>query len=244
MSLDKERVNLEEWKEIRKTLRYFGNKRFAQLTVYIAANALIFKPFFDSQPPRSCGLPALAIALGILFAAMERRSNVYVDAFVKRGNEIEEKELRTLWMMRRRPDYKKKDAGGDRQGQTSPPKPDVAGAAAEKTPDVAGASPENNQGDTKSPKKPKWSLSGAKATYFTYAAIILFWVCQLLPINKWLADLPYLGQRPAAVQEEKPRIPKDETDAGGEPKGAARPGTGGTEPAKMDESKQKSGAAP
>jgi hypothetical protein len=45
VAIEAEQILIQEWKEIRETLRYFGNKRFAQLTVFIAANGFLLDSY-------------------------------------------------------------------------------------------------------------------------------------------------------------------------------------------------------
>jgi hypothetical protein len=81
---------LEEWKEIRESLRYFGNKRFAQLTVFIAASGFMLDAFL-SRPalwPR-LALSLVGLVLAALFLLMERSSVRYWKRFAERAVGIE-----------------------------------------------------------------------------------------------------------------------------------------------------------
>ena len=57
-------ILLEEWKEVRTTLRHFASKRFAQLTVFIAAAGFMFSellpPATPHPPSWSWGLCSLS----------------------------------------------------------------------------------------------------------------------------------------------------------------------------------------
>ena len=59
-------VLLEEWKEVRESLRYFGNKRFAQLTVYIATTGFLVGAHFGQTDLK---LRLLLGIVGLLVAA-------------------------------------------------------------------------------------------------------------------------------------------------------------------------------
>lgn len=88
---DKTQVLLEEWKEIRESLRYFGNKRFAQLTVFIAASGFMFENFLrNAHSAGSAFLPVVGVAVGALFVAMELSSVRYWTEFANRGKKIEQ----------------------------------------------------------------------------------------------------------------------------------------------------------
>ncbi|MDR8389574.1 hypothetical protein NC796_00405 [Aliifodinibius sp. S!AR15-10] len=88
---EKTKVLLEEWKEIRESLRYFGNKRFAQLTVFIAGSGFMFDAFFNQPDTMSNWvLPMLGFIFGVLFYLMERSSVDYWKKFVERSKKIEE----------------------------------------------------------------------------------------------------------------------------------------------------------
>jgi len=101
--MEKNQILLEEWKEIRETLRYFGNKRFAQLTVFIAATGFMINAFLKQTEPLSLTvLRIMGLILSILFLIMEMSSVRYWKAFVKRGEEIEG-QLNNLHLMKYRP---------------------------------------------------------------------------------------------------------------------------------------------
>jgi len=103
IDLDENRFLLEEWKEIRESLRYFGNKRFAQLTVFIAATGFMLKALFDQTDQRSLlVVRIIGICLSILFFVMEKRTVEYIDAFVKRGEQIED-QLQHIQLIHKRP---------------------------------------------------------------------------------------------------------------------------------------------
>lgn len=103
VDLDENRFRLEEWKEIRESLRYFGNKRFAQLTVFIAATGFMLNALFDQTDQRSLFVVRIiGICLSILFFVMEKRTVEYIDAFVKRGEQIEV-ELQHIQLIHKRP---------------------------------------------------------------------------------------------------------------------------------------------
>ncbi len=86
--MDEKEALLAEWKEIRETLRYFGNKRFAQLTVFIAVTGFLVKACSDINS-REWMFSLLGFIICIVFLIMERRSVEYIDAFVDRGKVIE-----------------------------------------------------------------------------------------------------------------------------------------------------------
>lgn len=82
---------LEEWKEIRESLRYFGRKRFAQLTVFIAASGFMFDhALANPQAPTTLGVGIAGIVLTVTFYVMERSAVGTWRGFVKRGKIIEE----------------------------------------------------------------------------------------------------------------------------------------------------------
>jgi hypothetical protein len=100
---NKNEILLAEWKEIRESLRSFGNKRFTQLTVFIAATSFMVNALFgQSERTLLISLRIMGIALGILFLVMERRTVKYIRAFAKRGLEVE-KELKHPKLNERRP---------------------------------------------------------------------------------------------------------------------------------------------
>lgn len=106
--MDKPELLLEEWKDIRESLRYFGNKRFAQLTVFIAATGFLASSFLQQISLEEINWKFIVILrfagtlLGILFLVMELRSAQYIETFASRGREIEA-ELGHIELIRRRP---------------------------------------------------------------------------------------------------------------------------------------------
>jgi hypothetical protein len=100
--MDKVDILIAEWKEIRESLRYFGNKRFAQLTVFIAVSGFMVNAHFNQTGLLLHALRIVGIVLSILFFIMERRSVEYIDEFVKRGEEIE-KEITIVKLIHCRP---------------------------------------------------------------------------------------------------------------------------------------------
>lgn len=93
---ESKQILLEEWKEIRESLRYFGNKRFSQLTVFIAVNGFMFDAFF--KQPNRLPLQIVGVVIGFLFLVMEYSSVKYWSAFATRGEAIE-KEIGHLQLM-------------------------------------------------------------------------------------------------------------------------------------------------
>ena len=64
--MDDKEILLEEWKDIRETLRYFGNKRFAQLTVFLAAEGAAISAFLGAghaNPNRVFQIAGLLLAV-------------------------------------------------------------------------------------------------------------------------------------------------------------------------------------
>lgn len=105
--MDHEEILLEEWKEIRVTLRYFGNKRFAQLTVFIVASGFMFDTMLNRQ--ESCfrtGLAVTGIVFALLFLMMEISSVRYWKAFVGRSKQIENDLAPLKLMTESRPELK------------------------------------------------------------------------------------------------------------------------------------------
>ena len=110
--MDKDEILLAEWKEIRESLRYFGNKRFTQLTVFIAATGFMVKGFFDQNNRRSLlVIGIMGIILSILFLLMEKRTAEYIDAFIARGKKVEE-DLGHLQLIHKRPEKPKLKISG------------------------------------------------------------------------------------------------------------------------------------
>jgi hypothetical protein len=109
--MNKDEALLEEWKDIRETLRYFGNKRFAQLTVFIAATGYLASTFLQQISLEQLNwqiiitLKFAGIVLGVSFLVMEWRSAQYIELFASRGREIEI-ELDNVELIHRRPTRK------------------------------------------------------------------------------------------------------------------------------------------
>ncbi|MDB5870112.1 MAG: hypothetical protein JWP96_2444 [Polaromonas sp.] len=88
--MTKEEQLMDEWKEIRETLRYFGNKRFAQLTVFLAVNGFAIDAFFKQEHEvLKYALIALGLVTALLFGAMEHRSNAFYTLLAARAPVIE-----------------------------------------------------------------------------------------------------------------------------------------------------------
>ena len=98
-------ILLEEWKEVRESLRYYGNKRFAQLTVFIAVTGFMVDAFFAKSARAVILLPVAGMILSILFLLIERGEVKYWKAFASRGREIEHV-LTDLRLMHRRPQWR------------------------------------------------------------------------------------------------------------------------------------------
>ncbi len=84
-------ILLTEWKEIRESLRSFGNRRFARLTVFLAANALLLNAVYSGPNAlgrAAAGLVALVVAL--LFLVLEYDSWRRGNRFAERGRRIEQ----------------------------------------------------------------------------------------------------------------------------------------------------------
>ncbi len=86
--MNQDEILLEEWKEVRTSLRHFGSKRFAQLTVFIAAAGFMFAELLKPAAPHPA-VRVLGIVFPLLFLLMEISSVRYFRAFAKRGEEIE-----------------------------------------------------------------------------------------------------------------------------------------------------------
>ena len=94
---------LTEWKEVRESLRYFGNKRFAQLTVFIAANGFLINACFARDNPLPglwCGL--FGVLLALIFRNLEKGSVEFFTEFAKRGLMIED-QLKVIRLIHCRP---------------------------------------------------------------------------------------------------------------------------------------------
>src|SRR5438067_357639 len=78
-----------EWKEVRESLRYFGNKRFAQLTVFLTGSGLLFSAVLGNPAPRQRDLCLIGLVTGVLFLFMEISSIWLYARFARRAKEIE-----------------------------------------------------------------------------------------------------------------------------------------------------------
>ena len=88
--MDDNGILLAEWKEIRESLRYFGNKRFAQLTVFLAAEGATINAFLSpSEDLSRLVFQSAGLLLAVLFFVMELSSVTYWKDFAARGEEIE-----------------------------------------------------------------------------------------------------------------------------------------------------------
>ncbi len=97
---DKTQQLLEEWKDIRETLRNFGNKRFAQLTVFIGVSGFMFDAFFkQGETPYRIALGLSGVVGSMLFLVMEYSSVLYWSKFAERGKTIEAETGATLKLM-------------------------------------------------------------------------------------------------------------------------------------------------
>ena len=83
-----EDIQMEEWKEIRESIRYFGTKRFTQLTVFIATTGFLCNAYLN-QPSWSWIFQSGGLAIAILFLLMERSSVQYWTKFAERAVIIE-----------------------------------------------------------------------------------------------------------------------------------------------------------
>lgn len=84
-------ILLAEWTEVRESLRSFGHRRFAQMTVFLAANALFFNAIYAGHGTlghRVAGIVGLAVA--VLFIALEYDSWRRWSRFAERGRRIEQ----------------------------------------------------------------------------------------------------------------------------------------------------------
>jgi hypothetical protein len=90
--MDDKEILLEEWKDIRETLRYFGNKRFARLTVFLAAEGAAISAFLNAgSANRGHVFQVVGLLLAALFFIMELSSVNYWRQFAARAAEIEVK---------------------------------------------------------------------------------------------------------------------------------------------------------
>jgi hypothetical protein len=93
-------ILLAEWQDVRESLRYFGNKRFAQITVFVAANGFLFNAVYKDNATVTRPEAAVAgIALAVLFFVLELGSVQFFERFAERGRAIEA-ELGDLKLMR------------------------------------------------------------------------------------------------------------------------------------------------
>jgi len=94
---------LTEWKAIREALLYFGNRRFAQFTVFMVASGFSFKNFLelDNKLFFQSIIVCLGLALTILFWQMEVLSVCRRDRFAGRAKDIED-QMDTIKLMRDR----------------------------------------------------------------------------------------------------------------------------------------------
>lgn len=105
---------IEEWKEIRSSVKYFGNMRFAQLTVYMAASGFLFKQALALEYSLyQLLVSVIGISLSAIFALLEKRHKEYWDSFIERGSDIE-KELGTIELISKcRPNGENKNDNSD-----------------------------------------------------------------------------------------------------------------------------------
>ena len=84
---------LDEYKEINSNVRFYGNMRFAQLTLFSALTAALLTIVFKTQPELSESLK-MAFEIGgivstIVIWIMEERSTGYGTKFILRIQELE-----------------------------------------------------------------------------------------------------------------------------------------------------------
>ena len=101
MEKEEMEILLTEWKAIREALLFFGRRRFAQFTVFMAANAFLVTMFITSDPKWWYQLPIIAVGffLTIKFREMERLSVIRRDNFAERAKAAEWR-IGTLKLMR------------------------------------------------------------------------------------------------------------------------------------------------
>lgn len=99
-----QQLALEEWKAISSALQTFGAKRFAQLTVFIAATAGLVTVLTSE---RSANLGNIAgvlriggVFLAVMFGIMEYSTKEYWKAYEERARKIEGEILPELKLMR------------------------------------------------------------------------------------------------------------------------------------------------
>ena len=101
MEKEEREILLTEWKAIREALLYFGNRRFAQFTVFMAISGFLFKFFHDWNATwYRLLLAEIGLVLTILFWKMEYFSVSRRDRFAERAEVIEGK-IGTLELMRK-----------------------------------------------------------------------------------------------------------------------------------------------
>jgi uncharacterized membrane protein YcgQ (UPF0703/DUF1980 family) len=84
---------LEEYKEINNNVRFYGNMRFAQLTLFSAITAALLTIIFKTQPALTASVKT-ALEIGgvvstIVLWVMEERSTGYAVKFIHRLQELE-----------------------------------------------------------------------------------------------------------------------------------------------------------
>jgi uncharacterized membrane protein YcgQ (UPF0703/DUF1980 family) len=84
---------LDEYKEINNNVRFYGNMRFAQLTLFSAITAALLTIIFKTQPALTESIKRLLEIGGIISAivlwVMEERSTGYATKFIHRLQELE-----------------------------------------------------------------------------------------------------------------------------------------------------------
>ncbi|MCP3873080.1 MAG: hypothetical protein GY699_08000 [Desulfobacteraceae bacterium] len=99
--MDDKDIWVAEWQETRESLRYFGNKRFAQLTVFIAASGFLLNGFIQQAATIRLALAFIGILLSILFFIMELSSVRYWNKFAERAENIVKNKVLELELMKR-----------------------------------------------------------------------------------------------------------------------------------------------
>ncbi|MFC1967573.1 hypothetical protein ACFLV2_02940 [Chloroflexota bacterium] len=98
-------IELEEYKEINNNVRFYGNMRFAQLTLFSAIMAGLLTIIFNTQPPITALLKTVlefgGILLAIILLIMEERSTGYATKFINRLQELEKTLGFNQWQGRR-----------------------------------------------------------------------------------------------------------------------------------------------
>jgi len=95
----------EEYKELNNNLRFYGNMRFAQLTLFSAVTAALLTFIFKLDPPLDEPIKT-ALKIGglistFVFWVMEERSTGYALYFKKRIDELEKLLGYRQWQGRR-----------------------------------------------------------------------------------------------------------------------------------------------